>query len=213
MITISEEILLLLLDYDSGAMNGRIAPHSSANAVSGGVLMDLALENRIDTDPETLFMIGREPTGEPVLDEALSRIWDDKFIRTIDYWVEALATNSDSTKERLIERLISRGILYRGAYDRLWVMGARHCVQEDGQRLRDVRQRIAGVLLSGEVPEPRDIMIISLADACHLWRGLIEEESLATLAPRIRQVARMDCIGQAVVRSVQRHEETAETFH
>ena len=74
MITISEEILLLLLDYDSGVMNGRIANHCSANALSGGILMDLALENRIDTDPDELYMIDSAPVGEPALDDALARI-------------------------------------------------------------------------------------------------------------------------------------------
>ena len=210
MITISEEILLLLLDYDSGVMNGRIANHSSANALSGGILMDLALENRIDTDPEELFMIDPAPVGEPALDDALARIAVEDAGRTIDYWVDLLASDSDRAREQLVDRLISRGILFRGAYDRLWVMGARKYVQEDGQPLRDVRQRIAGILLSGELPEPRDVMIISLADACDLWQGLIEEDNHETLAPRINQVAGMDFVGQAVVRSIRKNENVAE---
>ena len=55
-----------------------------------------------------------------------------------DYWVDLLASDSDRAREQLVDRLISRGILFRGAYDRLWVMGARKYVQEDGQPLRDV---------------------------------------------------------------------------
>ena len=212
MITISEEILLLLLDYDSGVMNGRIASHSSANALSGGILMDLALENRIDTDPEELFMIDPAPVGEPALDDALARIAVSDESRTIDYWVDTFAADSDRARRQLVERLISRGILFRGAYDRLWVMGTRKYVQEDGRPLRDVRQRIAGILLSGELPDPRDVMIISLADACHLWQGLIEEDSQETLAPRISQVAGMDFIGQAVVRTIRKHENATEAI-
>ena len=213
MITISEEILLLLLDYDSGVTNGSIAPHSGANAVSGGILMDLALEGRIDTDPDTLFMIDPEPVGEPALDNALSQIAVDNRHRTIDYWVDTFAADSERAQTQLVDRLISRGILFRGPYDRLWVMGTRNYVQEDGLPLRDVRRRIAGVLLSGELPDSRDVMIISLADACRLWRGLIDEDSQDALAPRIGQIARMDFIGQAVVRSIREHEDSEESVH
>ena len=58
------------------------------------------------------------------------------------------------------------------------------------------------MLLSGEVPDPRDIMIVSLADACALWPGLREESARIRLAPRIAQIVRMDLIGQAVGRAI-----------
>ena len=46
MITIGEETLLLMLDYDTGRYNIRLPQHSRRNAISGALLMDLALENR-----------------------------------------------------------------------------------------------------------------------------------------------------------------------
>ena len=46
----AEEIMLLILDDDSGQF-ARVPKWSLHCALAGGVLMDLALENRIDTDP------------------------------------------------------------------------------------------------------------------------------------------------------------------
>ena len=61
MLRFAEEIILLLLDDD-----GRFArlPSWSLNyALAGGVLMDLALENRIDTDLESLVLLDATPIG------------------------------------------------------------------------------------------------------------------------------------------------------
>ena len=92
--------------------------------------------------------------------------------------------------------------MLRGRDDALLVLGTHNYRDEDGPRVKDVRQRLAGVLLSGEVPDPRDIMIVSLADACALWPGLLEESARIRLALRIAQIARMDLIGQAVARAI-----------
>ena len=57
MLSFAEEIMLLLLDDKSG----RFVDSRSVSleyALGGAVLMDLALEGRIDTDPERLFVIG-----------------------------------------------------------------------------------------------------------------------------------------------------------
>ena len=50
MITVSEEILLLMLDYDTGMLSPKLSLRSLRSAISGALLMDLALNNRIDTD-------------------------------------------------------------------------------------------------------------------------------------------------------------------
>ena len=60
--------------------------------------------------------------------------------------------------------------------------------------------------MSDDIPDPRDIMIIGLVDTCSLWGGLNDEAALARLSPRIRQVARMDLIGQAVARVMNRRQ-------
>ena len=56
--------------------------------------------------------------------------------------------------------------------------------------------------LSELIPDPRDIAIICLADACALWPGLIVERELARLKPRIAQVARLDLIGRSVAHTI-----------
>ena len=50
MLRITEELLLLILDADSGEVQYSLPKHQQDAVMSGAILMDLALENRIDTD-------------------------------------------------------------------------------------------------------------------------------------------------------------------
>ena len=53
MLRFAEEIILLLVDKENGGLV-HVSERSLGSALAGAVLMDLALENRIDTDMEQL---------------------------------------------------------------------------------------------------------------------------------------------------------------
>ena len=63
--------------------------------------------------------------------------------------------------------------------------------------------------MSDVIPDPRDIVIICLADACALWRGLIHKFELGRLEPRIAQIVKLDLIGQSVVRTIHELQDAA----
>ena len=72
MLRFVEEITLLLLHDDDGRF-ARVPSWSLNYALAGGVLMDLAMENRIDTDLEHLILLDAAPTGDSLLDPTLGR--------------------------------------------------------------------------------------------------------------------------------------------
>ena len=72
----------------------------------------------------------------------------------------------------------------------------------DGQAEREVKLRIMGVLFSDDIPDPRDIVILCLADACGIFKELLTPREVELAAKRIEQVRKMDLIGQAVTRAV-----------
>ena len=43
----------------------------------------------------------------------------------------------------------------------------------DGQQVEEARLRIMRILFSDDVPEPRDIAIIALANACGVFRTIL----------------------------------------
>ena len=67
------EEFLLLLRAEDGTLS-RAAEWLVRSALGAAVLMDLALENRIDTDADGLFLTDSTPVGDPLLDPMLAEI-------------------------------------------------------------------------------------------------------------------------------------------
>ena len=149
-----------------------------------------------------MILIDRAPLGEVVLDGALARIAEDGEGRSTGHWVDAFAAEYDTLQRELLNRLVARGVLARRDDKLLWLIGTRRYPIVDDVPRREVKRRIMDVLLSELIPDPRDIAIICLADACALWPGLIVERELARLKPRIAQVARLDLIGRSVAHTI-----------
>ena len=197
----AEEILLLLLDDKSGRF-ANVIESSLRCAIAGAVLMDLALENRIDTDPKQLVLVDAAPVGDDLLDPTLADIARAPETRDARYWVNRIAGDADRIRETALRRLVERGILQREDDRFLWVFRARRYPVIDGQAEREVKLRIMEVLFSDVIPAPRDVVIIGLADACGLFGVLLSRRELQRVAERIEQVRRLDLIGQAVIQTV-----------
>ena len=200
MLRFAEEILLLLLN-DEGGRFASVPKWSQDYALAGGVLMDLALENRIDTDLENLILVNDAPTGDSLLDSTLADIAAGEQ-RDARFWVERTSQSAGTIREEALARLISEGILEVRDDRVLWVFRSRRYPMVDGKAEREVKLRIMGVLFSNEIPDPRDVVIICLADACGIFRGLLSRQELARAADRIEQVRRLDLIGQAMSQAI-----------
>ena len=81
-------------------------------AIAGSVLMDLAMENRIDTDLENLILIDATPLNDSLLDPTLVEIEAGEKNNT-RYWVEQAAQNAYAIREEALSRLVAQGILER----------------------------------------------------------------------------------------------------
>ncbi len=200
MLTLVEEIVLLLLRDQDGKFLG-VDNWSLNYAVAGAVLMDLAMENRIDTDVDHLALVDAEPVGDNLLDPTLAAIASSEPHPT-RHWVEQTAEHADEIREAALSRLVERGILERHEERILWVFRTRRYPLVDGKAEREVKLRIMEVLFSDEIPDPRDIMLICLVDACGIFSELLSKNALDGAAERIAQVRRMDLIGQAMTQAI-----------
>ena len=200
MLRFVEEIILLLLRDDDGRFV-HIPSWSLEYAIAGGVLMDLAMENRIDTDLENLILIDATPVGESLLDPTLAEIAAGELHDT-RYWVEHTSKKASVIREEALSRLVDLGILERQDDRFLWVFRSRRYPVIDGRAEREVKLRLTGVLFSDEIPDPRDVMLICLADACGIFREMFSRRELSQATARIDQVRRLDLIGQAMTQAI-----------
>jgi len=197
----AEEMMLLLLDDEEGKFR-RVPEWSLRYALGGGVLMDLALEDRIDTDLERLILVDATPVGDSLLDPLLADIAAETETHDAKFWVERAAGRAEEIREEAIARLVERGVLERKEDRFLWVFRTRRYPLVDGHAEREVKLRIMEVLFSDEVPSPRDIVIICLVDACGILRELLSTREIAHVTPRVEQVRKMDLIGRAVSKAI-----------
>ena len=195
MLRFAEELLLLLLS-DEGKF-AAVPDLALDYALAGGVLMDLALENRIDTDLEKLVLVDATPVGDSLLDETLADIaaTDESAPR---FWVERTVGRGPAIRAHALSRLIDRGILESREARFLWLFRTQRYPVVDRSAKNEVKLRIMGVLFSDEIPDPRDVVIICLADTCGIFRELLSKREVSQASARIAQVRQLDLIGQAV---------------
>ncbi len=200
MVGLVEEITLLLL-RDEGGSFVRVPTVSLRYSTAGAVLMELADANRIDTDLQHLFLVDATPTGDALVDPTLAEIAAAERQST-RYWIERTAERADDIRKRALASLVARGILTEQDERFLWVFKTRRYSATEGQVRQEAKLRLMAVLLSDDIPDPRDVMLICLADACGIFRALLSGRELAELTPRIEQVTRLDLIGQSVMRAI-----------
>ena len=213
MLVSAEELLLFLLDEQTGTFLP-LTERTEDLVLAGAVLMDLQLANRIDTDLDELTLSDPTPVGDDVLDPTLAAIAAGETTHGALYWVERTARRGRQIRERTIDRLISRGILLEPGDDGFLslspeVAHARRYPATNGVAQEHIRLRVMRVLFSDEIPDPADIVIISLLDACDVWRKLLTPEELKKARRRIETVSRLELIGRAVATLVRMVRPTA----
>ena len=208
----AEELLLLFLNEDAGDLASVPEP-DLRHALAGAVLMDLALENRIDTDLERLVVVDPAPVGDDLLDPVLARVAESEGTHDAEYWVRRVAEDGDRIRATALTRLVAAGILQSAEEGAMLpsskVAHARRYPTADGEAEQEVRLRIMGVLFGGDIPGPRDVVIICLADACGIFERMLSKAERDEARDRIGLVRRMDLIGQAVTRAVRDSGEAA----
>ena len=201
MLRFAEEVMLLLLHDEDGKFL-RVPDWSLRYALGGSVLMDLELENRVDTDLEKLILVDGTPVGDDLLDPTLAEIAGMGETRDARYWVERAAGRADEIRDTALARLVEKQILTQREDRFLWAFRSRRYPVIDGKAEREVKLRIMGVLFSDDLPDPRDFVIICLAQACGIFKSMLSPRELDSVAERIEQMRRLDLIGQAVSNAI-----------
>ena len=179
-----------------------LPPLAMDQALAGAALLELAFQNRIDTDLTHLSLVSAKPAGEEMLDPLLEKIVAAKDKKDAKYWVGVFSADGEKIREKVLRRLVQRGILKQEEKKILWVIPGRRYPMVNDQEEREVRKRIRSVVVDGEVPGPRDVVLVSLASACQLLRSVFTDADLLKYSARIAEVSKMDLIGRAVSKSV-----------
>ena len=199
-LSLPEELILMLLNEQNGYFHQ--VPGWDLNCtVVGAVLAELSLQSRIDTDLDSLHLLDPTETGDPALDPILKQIADEPDQRNARYWIERLAGQSDSIIDLILDRLVELKILehHDGDFWTLatarWYEDLRDASQE-GTVGQFIKTRVVKALFADEIPDPRDAIVICLANACDVFRIMFELDE--ETEERIALICQMDLIGRSI---------------
>ena len=204
-LSLPEELVLMLLNEQNGYFHQ--VPGWDLNcAVTGAVLAELSLLGRIDTDLDSLILVDAAETGDPVLDPVLAQIADEPAQRDAVYWIERLAGRAEGIIDETLDRLVGLGILEHHDGD-FWTLATARWYEElsgtsqEGTVGQLVKTRVVKALFADEIPDPRDIIVICLVNACDVFRVMFELDE--ETEERIDSICRMDLIGRSIAAAVE----------
>ena len=158
-------------------------------------------------------MLDATPLDDDLLDPVLVEIAQTEDTRNARIWVARVADRGGDIRDQALARLAAQGILEVEEGEvfafKPGVARTRRYPVDTGIR-EDVQLRIMRALFSDEIPDPRDAVIIGLADACGVFERLLPPAEHTVAQERIAVLGRMDLIGRAVTEVIEQAPGAAE---
>ena len=205
--TLPDELILMLLNEQTGYFY-QVSGWELNCATIGAVLAELSLKKRIDMDMDSLFLLDRSETGDPILDPFLAQIADEPVQQSAQLWIERFAPKAEQLIDSILERLVRDEVLQYHDGD-FWTMApVKFQGDSSDNSLQhtagdDIKARISGYIFSELIPDTRDIIIFCLANTCDVLRFMFELDDQAE--KRIEAVCKMDLIGHFIAAAVRQN--------
>jgi Golgi phosphoprotein 3 len=197
MLTMLEEVVLLAVDEQTGNMRST-REFGTAYALVGALFFDLALARKIDTDTDTIHIVDPTPTGNPTLDRVLAWMAGKPQLTTVRDWIEEIFLRHDDLEGEAMGSLIAQGVLRHEKTKRLWIIDVERFPMVNERPQRYVKSRLAHAILTDDIPDTRDIILVSIAEQCGLLSYVLSDTQLTARAQRIQTLCNLETISRNV---------------
>ena len=117
-----------------------------------------------------------------------------------------LLPKSKDVEQLVLKELIGKGILKQVNEKFFWFFPSRRYPIIDNVEIMDVERRLRNLVLSNEIPDPRDAVLVSLVNACGLFTEILSSRELRRCEGRIEEISKYDMVCQKInelIRQVQ----------
>jgi hypothetical protein len=129
-------------------------------------------------------------------------------LKTVAAWIEEIFHERTDLEGEALASLTARGILRHEKSKLLWIIDVERFPLVDNKPQQHVRLRLAQAILSDEIPDPRDVMLVSIAEPCGLLPYVLSEDTIELRRARIQLLCNMETIGRKVTDAIIRLETT-----
>ena len=203
MTLLAEDLLLLLLDDDTGKplVDGTALPR----VLAGAVLLDLALAGVVepatvdgDVKKGRLVLTNRTAPLDPILAHAVAQIRGSKPMKP-ERAVEKLDKN---LREAVLGRIVERGWVHEAKGKLLGIFPTKTWPSVDASHERVVREKLWAVLVDGAAPDERTAALVSLLAAVDATPKVFPDAGKKPIRRRAKEIAEGEWAGIAVRRAV-----------
>lgn len=197
--SIAEEFLLLAYDESGAPLTDGTRLD---NGLGGALLLDLALDRRIDIADKRVVVLSTAPTGDPLADQALTLIAGEKP-RKPGHWVTKL---SKQARPRLLEKLITEGVLTVEKDRVLWVFPRRLYPSATGEVPAvevAARERMRAAILGTGPVDPPTAALCALVAATELDRKVLGDLDRRLVKARLKEIGEGSWAADAVRRTIE----------
>ncbi|NWJ74224.1 GPP34 family phosphoprotein [Pseudonocardia sp. ICBG1122] len=166
---LSEELLLIGLDDDSGTGRGMFTPGS----LHGALLCDLIERGAVTVDGRKKVHPAGVAPGHPALDAVLATIAEDPKPRSVSHWTSTLPWKHTKPAELVAQRLVADGVLSREEGRVLGLFRTVRLPEADPGPERALRERVRSVLVHGTTPSAHDALLVALLHTTHQVRAAL----------------------------------------
>ncbi|NBD38961.1 MAG: hypothetical protein GVY10_10360 [Verrucomicrobia bacterium] len=197
-----EELMLLALRDHKGTL----ATDNVEYVIAGAVLSELLLSGKIavrEQKKKLIEVLETTPTGDAVVDEALTEIHEARRPATIQDWVSRLA-EIRNLKDKVARGLCEKGIL-RADEDKVLFLFTRKVYPEiDPGPEEAVIDRLYKAVFEREGDEPpRTVILLSLARQADLLKITFGKDKVKSKEDRIERLTRGELAGAATGEAIE----------
>ncbi|MFJ4614579.1 GOLPH3/VPS74 family protein [Streptomyces griseus] len=195
-VSLGEEIMLLSLDDATGAAKGETAARWG---VAAGMLLELAMAGRVTVKGGRVEVFDPSPTGDALLDGRLDRLarWvhGASSSRKVTDW---LTRDQAKGSQDVVDSLVGRGLVTEEKHRALGVFPVRRYPEADGTVERELRARLADVVLHESEPDARTSSLVALLHATGMHPQAFPGVPRKRIAPRMARIAEGHWAGVSV---------------
>jgi len=181
---IAEDLLLLLLDDDTGKLTGTSYPQP---ALGGALLIELALVEAVAVEEKKgLWKSAKVRPTTAVPDDAVLRAGYDLVAEKERGAQDLVDRLGKGLKERLADRLVERGLLERREDKVLGMFPRTRWPAADRAHEEQVRRSLTAVLVSGAEPDQRTAALIAVLSAIDKAHKIVDHQGMSSRDVRKR---------------------------